>query len=54
MRLGELRTKINGLDNKLFLKLSVYDDVKGVRIFDIDWDMSNDSEVYLRLVEEEN
>lgn len=29
-----------------------YDTTKGVEIFDVDFDISNDNEVYLRIVED--
>lgn len=50
MRLGELRTKTREMDNKLIIRLACYDDIKGVRTFDLDWDMSNDNEIYLRII----
>ena len=53
MRLGELRTKTRELDNRLMIRLACYDEVKGVRIHDLDWDMSNDNEIYLRVVEDD-
>ena len=52
MRLGELRTIIREMDNRLLIKVASYDTVKGVIIFDVEFDMSNDNELYLRLVEE--
>ena len=54
MRLGELRTVTRDMDNKLVVKVSSYDPVKGVRIFDVAFDVSNDSEIYLRIVGEDN
>ena len=53
MRLGEFRTKSREMDNKLKMRLACYDGVKGVRTFDLDWDMSNDNEIYLRVVGDE-
>ena len=54
MRLGELRTRTRDLDNKYKLKVSLYT-VYGVRVFDLEWDMMNNSdELYFRLVEEDN
>ena len=52
MRLGELRTITRDMDNKLIVKVASYDTDKGVMIYDVLWDMSNDNELYLRLVEE--
>ena len=51
MRLGELRTITREFDNRLKIRLSCYDDTKGVRTYDLEWDMSNDNELYLRVVE---
>ena len=53
MRLGEFRTKTRDFDNKLKIKLACYDTVKGVRISDLDIDIINDTEVYLRIVDED-
>lgn len=50
MRLGELRTITREFDNKLKIRLSCYDDTKGVRTYDLEFDMSNDNELYLRVV----
>ena len=50
MRLGELRTIIRDFDNKLEIKLSCYDEEKGVTIHDLDFDMSNDNELYFRVI----
>ena len=50
MRLGELRTIIRDFDNKLEIKLSCYDEIKGVTIHDLDFDMSNDNELYFRVI----
>ena len=50
MRLGELRTIIRDFDNKLEIKLSCYDETKGVTIHDLDFDMSNDNELYFRVI----
>lgn len=52
MRLGEWRTVTRDMDNKLIIKVAKYDTTKGVEIFDVAFDMSNDSEVYLRIVED--
>lgn len=49
MRLGELRTITNDMDNKLIVKAVTYDKEVGVQIFDVDFDMSNDSEIYLQI-----
>ena len=51
MRLGELRTITRDFDNRLKIRLSVYDETKGARTFDLEFDMSNDNELYLRVVE---
>ena len=50
MRLGELRTVIREMDNKLIVKVANYDTTKGVEIFDVDFDISNDNELYLRII----
>ena len=50
MRLGELRTVTRDMENKLIVKAASYDSVKGVQIFDVDFDMSNDNELYLRII----
>lgn len=50
MRLGEFRTVTREFDNRLKVKLSCYDEVKGVRTFDLAFDMSNENELYLRVV----
>ena len=52
MRLGELRTKTRDLDNKYKLKVALYDELKGVSIFDLEWDMMNTGEIYFRLIDE--
>lgn len=49
MKLGELRTIIKEFDNKLEIKLSCYDETKGVTIYDLEFDMSNDNELYFRV-----
>lgn len=51
MRLGEFRTIIRDLDNRLIIRLSTYDSVKGCRTYDLEFDMSNDNELYLRVRE---
>jgi len=53
MRLGELRTVTRDMDNKLIVKVASYDTEKGVRIFDVAFDVSNDSEIYLRIINDE-
>ena len=50
MRLGELRTVIREMDNKLTVKVANYDTTKGVEIFDVAFDISNDNELYLRII----
>lgn len=51
MRLGELRTLSKEFDNRLMIKLACYDKDKGVTIHDLDFDMSNDNELYFRVIE---
>ena len=50
MRLGELRTVTREMDNKLIVKVANYDTTKGVEIFDVAFDISNDNELYLRII----
>ena len=50
MRLGELRTVTREMDNKLIVRVASYDTEKGVRTFDVAFDMSNDNELYLRII----
>lgn len=50
MRLGELRTITREMDNKLTLKVANYDTEKGVTIHDLEFDMSNDHELYFRII----
>ena len=52
MRLGELRTVTRDMENKLIVKVASYDTTKGVQIRDVAFDMSNDNELYLRIVDE--
>ena len=52
MRLGEFRTMTREMDNRLIIKVASYDGVKGIHIHDVLWDMSNDNELYLRVVDE--
>lgn len=52
MRLGELRTVTRDMDNKLIIKAATYDKEVGVQIFDVDFDTSNDNEIYLRIQRE--
>ena len=52
MRLGELRTIIRDFDNRLIIKIVNYSE-KGNDIFDVDFDMSNNNELYLRIVDED-
>ena len=47
MRLGELRTITREFDNKLVIRLSDY---KHCTTHDLEFDMSNDNELYLRVV----
>ena len=49
MRLGELRTIIREFDNKLIIRLSDYE--HGTT-HDLEFDMSNDHELYFRVVKE--
>ena len=50
MRLGELRTVTREMDNKLIVKVANYDTTKGVEIFDVSFDISNNNELYLRII----
>lgn len=52
MRLGELRTVTKDMDNKLIVKVATYDTTKGVQIYDVAFDMRNDSEIFLRTIKE--
>ena len=52
LRLGELRSLLRDFDNKLFVKLCVYDSC-GNSFYDLDVDVVNDKCVFLRLIEEE-
>ena len=51
MRLGELRTVTRDMENKLIVKVASYDTTKGVQIHDVAFDMSNDNELYLRIID---
>ena len=51
MRLGEFRTLSREFENKLKIKLACYDEDKGVIIHNLEFDMSNDNELYFRVVE---
>lgn len=51
MRLGEFRTLSREFDNRLKINLACYDDDKGVRIFNLEFDMSNDNELFFRVVD---
>lgn len=51
MRLGELRTVTREMDNKMIVRVAIYDTEKGVRTHDVAFDMSNDHEIYLRVVD---
>lgn len=53
MRLGEFRTITREFDNRLKIRLSCYDETKGGRTFDLEFDMSNENELYLRVVNED-
>ena len=53
MRLGEFRTNTREMDNKLIIRLACYDETEGVTTHNLEWDMSNDNEIYLRVVKEE-
>lgn len=50
MRLGEFRTIIRDFDNRLVIRLSTYDTDKGCQTYDLEFDMANDNELYLRVV----
>lgn len=52
MRLGEFRTLTREMDNKLIIRLSCYDQEKGVTTHNLEWDMCNDNEIYLRIVDD--
>ena len=51
MRLGELRNIIREFDNKLVIMLSCYSDG---RVYNLEFDMSNDNEMYFRIVDEDD
>ena len=51
LTLGEFRTLSREFDNKLKIRLSCYDEVKGVTTHDLEFDMSNDNELYFRIVD---
>ena len=51
MRLGEFRTVTRDFDNRLIIRLSTYDTIKGCQTYDLEFDMSNDNELYLRVVD---
>ena len=53
MRLGELRTVTREMDNKLIVKVANYDTTKGVEIFDVAFDISNNNELYLRIIRDD-
>lgn len=54
MRLGELRTKTKDLDNKLKVKLSVYDEFDGYSgTMDLDIDLATANNLYFRIIKEE-
>lgn len=50
MRLGELRTKTRELDNGLFIRLSVYEDIvcNSDGFVELELDVVTDDSVYLR------
>lgn len=49
MRLGMFRAKTRDLDNKLFIRLSDYDDG---RCYAVEIDFVSDNEIFLRKMEE--
>ena len=51
MRLGEFRTVTRDFDNRLIIRLSTYDTIKGCQTHDLEFDMSNDNELYLRVID---
>lgn len=54
MRLGELRTALRDKDNKLFIKLSSYEDIKwDPNNYDLELDIVVDNNIYLRVVKNE-
>lgn len=56
MRLGEFRTKTRDCENKLKIRLSVYDDIKynADGYIELDIDMVTDNNIYLRPMGENN
>ena len=50
MRLGEFRTKTRGLDNRLNIRLSVYDDIKWDEngFMELELDVVTEDSIYLR------
>lgn len=55
MRLGELRTALRDKDNKLFIKLSSYEDIKwDPNNYDLELDIVVDNNIYLRVVKNED
>ena len=49
MRLGELRTMTRDCDNRLRIMLSVYDDVEGTSVHELELDMLSDNDLFFRL-----
>lgn len=55
MRLGELRTALKDKDNKLFIKLSSYEDIKwDPNNYDLELDIVVDNNIFLRVVKNED
>lgn len=56
MRLGEFRTKTRDCENKLKIRLSVYDDIKynADGYIELDIDMITDNNIYLRPMGEDD
>lgn len=55
MRLGELRTALKDKDNKLFIKLSSYEDIRwDPSNYNLELDIVDDNNIYLRVVKNED
>lgn len=52
MRLGECRSNLRRFDNKLKVKLSVYEEIN-TGIYDLEIDIVNEDSVYLRAINKE-
>ena len=49
MRLGELKTLTRDFDGRQVIKLSCYNEEKGITIYNLEFDIINDNEIYFRL-----